>query len=221
MSASPIRSRIDPMPVFHDCEQNSDEWYELRRGIPTASMFATVLAHGVKGGVSKTRLKYLHQLAGERITETPMESYSNWKMDRGSALEADAVSRYEFENDLDVERVGFASIPDDGPAVAGASPDGLVGKKGIAEVKSKEPHLIVGLIESGKFPSEHVAQCQGGMWVCEREWCDLLIYWPTMGLWPMRLHRDEEYIRRLSDGVARFNAELAALTERVRTRLKG
>lgn len=29
-----------------NCEQNSPEWYEARRGIPTASEFASILSAG-------------------------------------------------------------------------------------------------------------------------------------------------------------------------------
>lgn len=57
-----------PKPEIFICEQGSADWYEARRGIPTASMFSTVMASGRGGGESKTRRKYLLQLAGEILT---------------------------------------------------------------------------------------------------------------------------------------------------------
>ena len=77
-----------------DCEQGSEAWFRARMGIPTASEFATVMAKGRDGGASKTRAKYMRQLAGEIITGEPMESYSNGHMERGKEWEPDARDAY-------------------------------------------------------------------------------------------------------------------------------
>lgn len=54
----------------------------------------------------------------------------------------------------------------------GYSPDGLVHSNGAIEVKTKVPEKLVTVILENKVPGEHVAQCQGGLWVSEREWID-------------------------------------------------
>ena len=189
------------------CEQNSPEWYAAKVGIPSASRFSAVLASGRSGGPSKTRRTYLYKLAGERMTGKPAENFRNAHMDRGHAMEAEARALYEFAESVEVERVGF--IKNHG---AGASPDGLVGDHGLLEIKTAEPHILIEHRIAGRVPSEHVAQVQGQMWVSEREWCDLLIYWPELDPFQTRIPRDDAYIdRTLAPGVLRFLDELEDL----------
>ena len=47
--------------IFDEIEQGTPDWFECRRGIPTASKFATVMAKGE----GKTRSEYMRKLAGE------------------------------------------------------------------------------------------------------------------------------------------------------------
>ena len=90
----------------------------------------------------------------------------------------------------------------------------LVGEAGSG--KSAFPHILIDKLLKGTFPPEHKAQCQGGLWVCERDWIDLSIYWPRMPTFTIREFRDELYIAQLSREVDRFNEELAETVERVR-----
>jgi hypothetical protein len=69
---------------------------------------------------------------------------------------------------------------------------------------------------SGGLPPEHKAQCQGVLWVAEREWIDFVSYWPGLPMFIVREHRDEEYIAKLSDAVDQFNDELARMVDRIR-----
>lgn len=193
-------------------DQGTEEWHLARAGIPTASMFATVMASGRGGGESKTRAKYMRQLAGEVITGRPMESYSNAHMDRGHEMEPEARELYAFATDTAPEQVGF--IRND---QKGCSPDSLIGANGMLEIKSKLPDLVIECWERGDFPPEHKAQCQGGLWVAEREWIDIVVYWPAMPVFIKRAYRDEPYIAEMSKAIDQFNDELAAMVERVRS----
>jgi hypothetical protein len=199
------------MMIIHECEQNSPEWFAARLGLPTASMFATVMAKGRDGGDSVTRRTYLLKLAGEIITGEPMDSYSNGNMERGKAMEDEARDLYAFMTDTDPTRVGFIS---NGPK--GCSPDSLLGAPGMLEVKTKFAHLTIECLLKDDFPAEHKAQCQGALWVAEREWIDIAVYWPKLPLFVKRAYRDEIYIKRLSDAVDQFNSELAEIVSRVR-----
>ncbi len=199
------------MIQIFDCEQNSPEWFQARSGIPTASEFHTVMASGRGGGESKTRKTYLYKLAGEIITGKPTEGYSNAHMDRGHDMEGEARNMYSFLADKDIQRVGFLRNGD-----KGASPDGLIGVDGMFEAKSKLPHLLIECIIRDDFPPEHKAQCQGALWVAEREWIDIAVYWPDMPLFVKRAYRDGPYIVQLASAVKQFNEELADIVERVR-----
>jgi hypothetical protein len=193
-----------------DCEQGSDDWRAARCGIPTASQFATVLAKGKDGGASLTRAKYMRELAGEIITGEPMESFTNGHMERGQVMEAEARDYYAFVTDAPIQRVGFIRN-----GSKGCSPDSLIGDNGALEIKTALPHILIDLLTKDKFPPEHKAQCQGVLWVAEREWIDLVVYWPKMPTLVVRATRDEEYIKALAEAVDRFNEELAALVERI------
>lgn len=198
------------MQVFN-CQQNSPEWYACRLGIPTASMFATVMAKGKDGGASLTRKTYLYKLAGEVITGEPSENYSNEHMERGKAMEAEARDLYAFMTDLIPQQVGFIRN-----GSKGCSPDSLIGNSGVLEVKSKLPHLTIECLLRDEFPAEHKAQCQGALWVTEREWVDIAVYWKGLPLFIKRAGRDEAYIQKLSAAVDEFNDELASIVERVK-----
>ena len=191
------------------CEQNSPEWYAARRGLPTASMFATIMAKG-RDGPSLTRRTYMMKLAGEIITGECMENYSNAHMERGKAMEDEARNFYSFMEDVKPQRVGFIV---NGPK--GCSPDSLIGNNGMLEIKTKLPHLTIECILKDEFPPEHKAQCQGGLWVAERELIDISVYWPKMPPFIKRAARDEVYIKTIANAVAQFNEELAAMVDRV------
>lgn len=194
-----------------DCIQGEPEWYACRRGLVTSSMFKVVLANGKGGGESLTRTTYMRKLAGEIITGEPMENYQNENMIRGQEMEDEARSYYAFQNNVEMQRIGFVRN-----GAKGCSPDSWVDNDGMFEAKSAFPHILIDKLLKGTFPPEHKAQCQGGLWVCERDWIDLLIYWPKMPAFIIRAHRDEVYIAELSREVDRFNEELAETVEKVR-----
>ena len=190
-----------------DVEQNSEAWFAARSGLPTASNFSTILAKGE----GKTRRTYLLKLAGEILTGVPTEPITNAHMERGHEMEPAARDLYCFLTDFEVQRIGFVRNGN-----KGCSPDSFIGANGMLEIKTKLPHLLIDILLKGEFPSEHKAQCQGGLWVCEREWIDIAIYWPGLPLFQKRAFRDEKYIATLSSEVDRFNDDLVETVERVR-----
>lgn len=195
---------MSDLQIF-DCEQGSPEWFECRRGIPTASRFKDVLAKGQ----GLTRRKYLYTLAGEALTGDAAESFSNEHMERGHAMEDEARQQYAFQRDVDPERVGFMRR-----GGVGCSPDSLIGVDGLLEIKTKLPHLHLEALESDRLPPEHVAQVQGQLWISGRQWCDFVSYWPKLPLFWIRVPRDDSYIATLAVEVEAFNAELAAIVRK-------
>jgi hypothetical protein len=194
-----------------ECEQGTEEWFRVRAGMPTASEFCTVMARGRGGGESKTRRTYMLKLAGEILTGQPMDHFSNHHMDRGKEMEAEARDLYAFMKDVDPQQVGFIINGD-----KGCSPDSLIDANGMAEIKTKLPHLQIDVLLNDGVPPEHKAQCQGALWVAEREWIDFVSYWPKLPLFVKRAYRDEDYIKTLAAAVDQFNDELAELVERIR-----
>jgi hypothetical protein len=194
-----------------DVEQGTEAWFRARLGLPTASEFRTIIGIKKDAREKVTRRNYMLRLAGEIITGEPADSYSNAHMERGHEMEAEARDLYAFMTDTDPQRVGFII---NGPK--GCSPDSLISANGMLEIKSKLPHLTIECLLKDEFPPEHKAQCQGGLWVAEREWIDIAVYWRKIPLFVKRATRDEVYIKELASAVDQFNAELAETVDRVR-----
>lgn len=199
-------------PEIIECDQGSDEWIRARMGVPTASMFKTVMAKGRDGGASVTRKEYMRKLAGELVWGIPMENWTGPHHERGKLMEEEARNYFAaFKADAELTQVGFIRN-----GQKGCSPDSLIGTDAMLEIKTAFPHLIIEMIERGTFPPEHKAQCQGGLWVAEREWVEIIIYWPGATPFTAKAYRDEPYIGTMAMAVDRFNEELAELVERVK-----
>src|ERR1700686_334060 len=94
----------DLVEFFDEVPQLSEEWFDLRRGIPTASRFADVMASSDE---AKMRTKYLHRLAGEIVSGETAETFKSEAMDRGREMEPLARAYYERTHLVDVEPIGF------------------------------------------------------------------------------------------------------------------
>lgn len=197
--------------IIHNYEQGTDEWLQDRLGIATASCFGEIIAKGRGNQPSARRTTYMHKLAAERLTGELTSRFSSAATDRGHEQEPEARSAYEFISGNTVEQIGFARRGD-----VGCSPDGLVDDDGAIEIKSKAPHILIPVLLADEVPAEHKAQCQGVLWVMEREWIDFIAYYPTMKPMIKRMVRDEEYIKDMADKVAVFNDELNELVNKLK-----
>lgn len=189
------------MKIVTGIEQGTPEWLALRLGIATCSELDCLLVSGKgESGFGVAAFTYMDQLIGERITEEAAElPFQTRATMRGHELEGVARSLYESREGVATHQVGI--ILNHG---IGYSPDSLVGADGLTEIKTKLPKFQVGVILSDEVPKEHVAQCQGGLWVSEREWIDFISYWPGMPLFVKRVYRDEAMIRKISERVKTF-----------------
>lgn len=223
-AASKDEPEVDQVEVFADIEQGSKEWRDLKLGIMSASRAATIMASGKGGGESITRRKLMYQLAGEIITGLPAETYRNSEMDRGLAMEAEAINYYAGQTFEPITRVGFVkrTVATRGfgqSFVVGCSPDALVGTNGIVQVKTLKPELLIEAWNKGAagYPPEHRAQQQFEIWVLGREWNDLQLFYSGMPVAPkFRIERDDAYIDGLSNECERFSWELQQLVAKLR-----
>jgi hypothetical protein len=189
------------MKIISNVEQGTQEWLDLRLGIVTCSELDTLLVNG-KGevGFGAGAFTYMNTLIGERITGEAADPFQgNRHTERGHEYEGIARGLYQSQLDVTTEQVGI--ILNHG---IGYSPDSLIGEDGLCEIKTKLPKFQVEVILSGEIPKEHVAQCQGGLWVSDREWIDFVSYWPGMKLFVKRAYRDEVMIRKMSERVKTF-----------------
>ncbi|WP_460143126.1 lambda exonuclease family protein [Pseudomonas sp. S3_B08] len=189
------------MQIITDIQQGTPEWLALRLGIVTCSELDSLLVNGKgEAGFGAGAFTYMNTLIGERITGELADPFTgNRHTERGHELEGAARILYEDREELKTTQVGI--ILNHG---IGYSPDSLVLEDGLTEIKTKLPKLQVEVILGGEIPKEHIAQCQGGLWVSEREWIDFVCYWPGMPLFIKRAYRDEAMIRKLSERVKTF-----------------
>jgi hypothetical protein len=201
------------MKIF-STQQGSDEWAWLRAGIPTASNFDKIITAG--GAVSKQAEKYLQELLAERMMGHPVDDIKTSWMERGNMVEAEAVAFYEMQRDCDTEKVGF--ITNDAETW-GASPDRLVGKDGLLEIKCPSPSVHVGyLMQSGSAYQEYRVQVQGQLWVAERQWSDILSFHPEMPMALHRIERDEKFIEKMAVLVEAFAGEVEQAAQMAKER---
>lgn len=198
-------------------EQGSAEWLRLRMGKVTASKINDVMAKLKSGGEAAGRRNYRVQLAVERLTGQPAETYVNGAMQRGTEMEPFAREAYSFLTGNDVEQVGFIDHPT--IAMSGASPDGLIGSDGMVEIKCPNSANHVEWMIAGKVPPEHVNQMQWQMECCGRKWCDFVSYDPRLPidlqLFVKRLDRDESLIKTIREEVELLLSEVTAMVEQL------
>lgn len=156
-------------------EQRTEAWHQQRLGRVTASRVADVIAK-TKTGASASRDNYSTQLILERLTNKQAEFYSNAAMQWGTETEPMARQAYELKRGVFVDEVGFIDHPT--IEMSGASPDGLVGKNGLVEIKCPESKTHMEYLLSGKAPAKYIPQMMWQMACTGREWCDFVSFDP-------------------------------------------
>jgi putative phage-type endonuclease len=192
-------------------EQGTPEWHELRRGKVTASRVADILAK-TKTGPSASRQNYLIELALQRTTKTIEPSYTNAAMEWGTATEPQARVAYEVATNNFVDQVAFV----DHPTIKwfGCSPDGLVGKDGLLEIKCPNSATHWEYFKAKEPPKKYFIQMQAQMAVTGTKWCDFVSFDPRMPersqLLVVKVPRDPEFILQMETEIQIFLNEVEA-----------
>lgn len=189
-------------------QQGSQEWFEARRGKITASGVGKIFDFTKKGQRSAEYLKYLNQIAWERLTGYGEEEFQNFAMKRGIELEPLAREAYSLATGYDVEEVGFLIHKDH--EFLGASPDGLVNfGEGCLEIKCplRDKFLDFMRLSDGEIPQEYYYQVHTQIAVTGLPYCDFTCFHPH---WPkqlkvVRVTRDDKVVRHIINGVIEFN----------------
>lgn len=158
--------------MFHDIEQNTDIWMNMRAGKITGSALSKAMANYGKA-FGEPAKKYAVNIALEQITGKKMEGegYSNEHMDRGHREEPLARMAYEDMYFCDVLNGGFYDLGDEG-----CSPDGRVDEDGLIEIKSAIPSMHYARIAKQSFDSAYKWQIVGNLKMTGRDWIDFISY---------------------------------------------
>lgn len=156
------------MKIYKDIIQQTEEWYNIKRGKMSAS-HATAI-----GNCGKGLDTYIVSIVKSMILKNS-ESYSNSDMERGNELEPIARQEYEFEYGVKVDQVGFVEYNE----FIGVSPDGLIGEDGLWECKARNDDKHFDLLLNEKVDSGTIWQMNMQMLVTGRKWCDFVSYNPN------------------------------------------
>ena len=189
-------------------KQNSEEWLKIRLGKFTGSNAQAIATNG----------KGLETLIFEKVAELSTGKskpfYTNGDMERGHELEAMARNSYEVETGITSQQVGFVELD----RFTGCSPDGLVGKDGLIEIKCKNDAKFARYLLEQKIDPAHNWQIQMNLFVTGREWCDYIVFnenfKKTISI--TRVTRNDTEIAKLKAGLAIGIARVKSTLEKIK-----
>lgn len=155
------------MITFHDVEQGTEKWLELRADKYTGSNADKLLKFA-------SSYKIVNGIKSRYSVAEITGFQGNFWTKRGHLLEDEAISLYERIKKEEVRRYGF--VTNDKYLDCGYSPDGYREDRTI-EVKCFSEKLHMQLF-NGDIPMKVLAQIHFGLLICEKKQCDLVIYNP-------------------------------------------
>lgn len=175
---------------FHDVEQNTEAWLQLRLGKATCSSFGLFMANDGKA-FGEPAKKYALQIALELDTGRKAEySFTSEHTERGHEQEPIARMLYEDENFVSVSNGGFFDWGEHGD-----SPDGLVNNDGVVEIKSVTAAVHYATLMRKSFDPAYRWQLIGHLDCTQRQWVDFVSFCGEFKegkqLIVHRLHRDD------------------------------
>lgn len=195
--------------------QGSDAWLAARRGVITASRFKDCRDKLKSGKPSQKCISYAMDKARERVGGEPMKVFENAAMRFGTEQEPLARSAYEMRTKQFVEEAGFITTED---GLFGVSVDGLVGDDGIIEIKTmvSSDTLFTAVVDEDI--SAYIDQCNGAMWLLDRQWVDLILWAPDLTdigrqLTIIRINRDTDAIEALEKDLVEFERMVTRYTQ--------
>jgi len=189
---------------IHDVIQKSDEWYKLRMGKITASNIFLLR------GYSKTRDDIIRTKASEILTGNyiPLK-INSVDIERGTSLENDAIKKYSDKYNINTKDVGFVELD----SFVGVSPDCFSDDNGLAEFKCPRDKNYLNIVVNGEnaISKLYLYQMQMQMWVCDKQWCDYVIYNPNFNkdIYKIRIYRHEEIITAIKETIERAKSDIA------------
>lgn len=196
-----------------ECIQLSPDWFDARRGIPTASNANRIITPG--GKPSSAMDGYIAELIGDMfaldpnaMTEKPM----NAAMRHGVECEPRARAWYAMEKNVEVQQVGLC-ISDDGRWAC--SPDGLLGDHSGLELKCVQASTQVKYLLAGGMPEEYKPQVHFSMMVTGRKQWEFLSYCDGLKPLLVTVHEDG-YTKELRVQAEVFYAKFQAALAKIR-----
>tara|TARA_B100000925_G_C21987344_1_gene465127 strand:- start:787 stop:1911 length:1125 start_codon:yes stop_codon:yes gene_type:complete len=152
---------INKIPII---VQRSDEWFNIRKNLITASDMAQALNKGKFGSQKEFLIKKINNLLNNNNKYVQSD---NIALVWGVKYEEVANMVYMRRNDIKVYEYGLIKHPT--ISCFGASPDGISELGVMLEIKCPFRRVI-----NGTIPEQYWMQIQGQLEVCDLEECDYL-----------------------------------------------
>lgn len=195
--------------------QRSEEWYKERYGKFTASEIHKLL--GVRG-LGETGKSYAIEKAIEQLYGQVEDSYRGADMQRGIELEPLAFAKFKEMHPEATESFMFPYGEH-----AGASPDGVVGKDAILEIKCPRATKFFKIVADENIDKEYYAQMQMQMLCSNSSKAYFFNYCVIDGeefYHTIEVQRDEEMINlikeRLEEAIAIKEAYINKITNNLK-----
>lgn len=198
--------------IVHDCQQGTQEWFDVRRGVFSASIASKLLTP--TGKLSVSRFDEEARLVAERLgLQNPEAPFSTEWMDRGVGMEAEARDWFQFVNGSSVDVVGF--VTSSAMPWIGCSPDAICGVNEPVELKCPKPSTHLRWLIANELPKEHIQQVHFQMVVCGagRGW--FMSYCPPLRPLIVEVPWDE-YTEAMSAAIDTLISELDQLYNEAR-----
>ena len=195
--------------TIYTSEQGSVEWKKEKAGHFSASKANDLMMKPSTAGYQNL----IYQVAYERITGEPVETYQNQVMRDGIENEPIARESYELETYNKVHQVGFMEIN----SWIGASLDGLIDDDGGIEIKCPQWNTQLSYLEYQEVPKNYYNQIQFQLYVSGRKWIDFYSWHPKLKSFLKRVERDEERINEIREALFKAIKDV----EQIINKLKG
>jgi len=202
---------------FDNFLQGSDEWFQARCGLLTASEIKRIVtAKNLTYSKDKKTKLHVFELLAQRLNNFVEPSYVSDDMIRGTIDEIEARSLYVEKYNKIIEH-GFITNDKWGFTI-GYSPDGLIESRddgetegdfdGVIEIKSRLQKHQASTFVKNEMPDDYSIQVQTGLLVTERKFCDFISYCGGMPMFVKRVYADEYIQDAIVTACGLFEKEL-------------
>lgn len=206
------------MKVHREFRQISPEWWDARRGKPSASNFKKIMTPKT-GKLSSQADDYMDDLIAERVCLLPnyftvLGRPISQDMQRGIDNEPEARRYYEMLREVSVEEVGGCET-DDGRFWC--SPDGLVGMANGVEIKCPllSTHIKY-LRDNNALLEDYKCQVHGSLIVTGLPAWEILSYCPAAPQQGVLLRVEpDDFTKQLRIALEVFHEKYAATLKRL------
>jgi len=192
-------------------EQNTDEWFDAKAGVPSSSHYDEILT--TKCVPSKSADGYRYKLAGEYFLGIDHDEFFNRDMKRGIELQPKAESTFEFKHGVKLDHPAMCYLDERKDRLC--SPDGLMPETGL-EIKCPKRKTHIKYLIEGVLPYSYFQQVHGSMYITGfKEWW-FMSYYPGLPSFELKVKRNEKFISALATELDKFIDNLISTIRKIK-----